>query len=85
VISIGSLDESVVHPREVYEPAVKNTASQIMIAHNHPSGKLEPSLSDIKLTERLQEAGEILGIDLIDHIIVTKDDYMSMRKRGFFK
>lgn len=77
IISIGSLNANLVHPREVFEPAVKNLAAQIIIAHNHPSGDAEPSADDIEITRRLVEAGRILGIEIIDHIIVTKKKFLS--------
>lgn len=77
IISIGSLNANLVHPREVFEPAVKNLAAQIIIAHNHPSGDAEPSADDIEITRRLVEAGKILGIEIIDHIIVTKKKFLS--------
>jgi DNA repair protein RadC len=82
VISIGSLNASLVHPREVFEPAVRNLAAQIILAHNHPSGETDPSEEDIKLTKRLVEAGKILGIEVIDHIIVAKDKYTSFKNKG---
>jgi DNA repair protein RadC len=77
VISIGTLDASLVHPREVFEPAVRELASQVIIVHNHPSGDEKPSEEDIKITKRIKEAGSLLGIDLADHIIITKKDYFS--------
>jgi DNA repair protein RadC len=82
MISIGSLNASLVHPREVFEPAVKSLAAQIIIAHNHPSGDPEPSEDDIVITRRLREAGEILGIEVLDHIIVAGDRFLSLRERG---
>ncbi len=69
-ISIGALSSSVVHPREVFKAAILSNASGIILAHNHPSGELKPSQEDILLTRRLTQAGEILGIAVIDHIIV---------------
>lgn len=81
IISIGSLNASLVHPREVFEPAVKNLAAQIIIAHNHPSGETEPSENDIEITRRLVEAGKILGIEIIDHIIVTKNSFLSFAEK----
>lgn len=77
LISIGTINANLVHPREVFEPAVKYLAVQIIIAHNHPSGNLEPSQEDIAITKRLIEAGKILGIEVIDHIIVTLDSFSS--------
>lgn len=82
VISVGTLNSSIVHPREVFEPAVKNLAASIIIAHNHPSGSLEPSPEDIEVTKRLQQAGEILGIHILDHVIVTKQSFFSFKRNG---
>lgn len=82
VISVGSLNNSIVHPREVFEPAVMHTAAHIILAHNHPSGDPTPSDIDIIVTKRLVEAGDILGIDVLDHIIVTKQSYVSLKQRG---
>ncbi|MDP3732980.1 MAG: DNA repair protein RadC [Candidatus Daviesbacteria bacterium] len=82
IISIGTLNESLVHPREVFEPAIRNSAAQIIIAHNHPSGNPDPSEEDIKITAKLVEAGKLLGIELFDHIIVTKEDFFSMSKEN---
>ena len=77
-VSIGTLNASLVHPREVFEPAVKNLAAQIILVHNHPSGDIKPSEEDIKLTKRLAEAGKIMGIEVLDHIIITKTAHRSM-------
>lgn len=85
IISVGSLNASLVHPREVFEPAVKNLASQVILAHNHPSGCLEPSDNDIELVNRLVDAGKILGIDVLDHIIVTKDGFLSFSEKGIIE
>ena len=82
VISIGSLNANLVHPREVFEPAIKHLAAQIIIAHNHPSGSLEPSTQDLKMTRRLTEAGKILGIEIIDHIIVSTTSFLSFSEKG---
>ncbi len=71
IISIGTLNESLVHPREVFESAIKNNASSIIIAHNHPSGDLEPSQADIEITKKLIHAGKILDIKINDHVIVS--------------
>jgi len=81
-ISIGSLDASLVHPREVFEPAVSGLAAQIILAHNHPSNNPEPSERDLELTQRLVKAGKILGIEVIDHVIVAKKGYFSFAERG---
>ncbi|MFC2007138.1 DNA repair protein RadC [Chloroflexota bacterium] len=83
-ISIGSLDSSIVHPREVFKEAISASAASIIFVHNHPSGDTEASEDDIKLTQRLVEAGEIMGIDVLDHIIVTDDKYLSLKREGLF-
>ncbi|MCX7941085.1 MAG: DNA repair protein RadC [Endomicrobia bacterium] len=80
LISVGILNASLVHPREVFEPAIKHLAAQIIVAHNHPSGNLEPSQEDIELTKRLVKAGEILGIEVLDHVIISKDGYYSFKQ-----
>lgn len=82
VVSIGTLTESLVHPREVFEPAVRHLASHIIAAHNHPSGDAEPSAEDAKITKRLVECGRVLGIELVDHVIVTKAGFFSFRENG---
>lgn len=80
-ISIGSLNASLVHPREVFEPAIRNLAAQIILAHNHPSGDPEPSDNDLEITRTLVKGGKILGIAVVDHIIVTKDKFLSFKGR----
>lgn len=85
IVSIGILNASLVHPREIFEPAIKNLSAQIIIAHNHPSGDCQPSEEDILLTKRLIEAGKILDIKIIDHIIVSKDNYFSFRENKLIK
>jgi DNA repair protein RadC len=80
-ISIGSLNANLVHPREVFEPAIRNLAAQIIVAHNHPSGDTTPSEDDLEITKRLIESGKILGIEVIDHIIVAKNDFFSFKER----
>jgi DNA repair protein RadC len=77
IISVGILDAALVHPREVFEPAVRELASQVIIVHNHPSGNSEPSEEDKEITKRIKEAGNLLGIELNDHLIITKKDYFS--------
>jgi len=81
IVSVGSLNANLVHPREVFEPAVRHLAAQVIIAHNHPAGDLEPSEHDIEITKRLKESGEVLGIELVDHIIVTKNGYTSFKEK----
>lgn len=83
-ISIGSLDSSIVHPREVFKDAISDIAASVIFAHNHPSGDPSPSEDDIKLTKRLVEVGEILGIEVLDHIIVCDRDHLSMKARNLF-
>ena len=78
IISQGSLFSSIVHPREVYKAAILNNAASIILAHNHPSGDPEPSREDIETTKRLVKAGEILGIDVLDHIIIGDGRYTSL-------
>lgn len=81
VISMGTLTESPVHPREVFKTAILSNAAGIIIAHNHPSGDVEPSDKDMIITERLQEAGKLLGIELIDHIIIGRSgEYYSFQE-----
>ncbi len=81
-VSRGTLSASMVHPREVFKPAVLHNAAAIICFHNHPSGDPEPSKDDIKITKRLVEAGEIMGIEVFDHIIVGDDRYVSLKERG---
>jgi DNA repair protein RadC len=80
IISIGTLNSSLVHPREVFEPAIALHSASIIIAHNHPSGELKPSAEDKKITERLIESGKILGIEVVDHIILSKSGYLSFQQ-----
>ncbi|MEO0091211.1 MAG: DNA repair protein RadC [candidate division WOR-3 bacterium] len=82
IISIGSLNASLVHPREVFDPAIRHSAAQIILAHNHPSDNPEPSDDDLAITKRLVEAGKILGIEIIDHIIVAKSRFYSFKENG---
>jgi len=84
VITIGTLNQSLVHPREVFAPAIEHRCASIIIAHNHPSGILKPSPEDITVTNRLKESGKILGIELLDHLIFTNEGYMSLRDDGVF-
>jgi DNA repair protein RadC len=81
-ISIGSLDTSIVHPREVFKEAIAASASSIIAAHNHPSGNPEASQDDIHLSKRLKEAGDLVGISLVDHIIVGDGKYISLKREG---
>lgn len=81
-IFIGSLNSTVVHPREVFRVAIENSSAAIICVHNHPSGDPTPSTSDIKLTNRLITAGEIIGIEVLDHVVVASGGYCSLRERG---
>jgi DNA repair protein RadC len=83
-ISIGSLDSSIVHPREVFKEAISACAASVVFVHNHPSGDPEASEDDIKLTKRLVEVGEILGIEVLDHIIICDSNYLSMKAKKLF-
>ena len=83
-ISVGSLDTSVVHPREVFKEALAASAASVIFAHNHPSGDTTPSEEDIGLSKRLAEAGQIMGVDVLDHIIFAGGDYLSLKRRGQF-
>jgi len=78
VVSVGLVDRSLVHPREVFADVMSDRASGIIVAHNHPEGNLEPSQADIKVTQQVKQAGEIIGIPLLDHIIFNKKGYYSM-------
>ena len=80
IISIGSLDASLVHPREVFYPAIQHKAVSIIIAHNHPSGNLTPSSHNIQITKTLSRASQILNLNLIDHLIITQNSYTSLKK-----
>ena len=82
IISVGTLNANLVHPREVFEPAITHNAAQIIVAHNHPSGDPEPSDEDIAITKRLHSAGELLGIELLDHVIISKDKFVSLKELG---
>lgn len=83
IASIGSLSSSIVHPREVFKVAVLSNAASIIVFHNHPSGDTSPSTEDISVTNRLKEAGDIIGIKLIDHIIIGPDGrYTSLKEEG---
>ena len=82
IVSIGTLNYNLVHPREVFEPAVRNLAASVIVSHNHPSGCLEPSDEDLSLTKRLSQAGKLLGIELLDHVIVARSGFMSFKEKG---
>ncbi len=79
VITIGTLNQSLVHPREVFAPAIQNRCASIIVAHNHPSGVLKPSREDLLVTQRLKDSGKLLGIELLDHVILGTNGYFSMK------
>jgi DNA repair protein RadC len=81
-ITLGLLNHSLVHPREVFADAITDRAASIICVHNHPSGSLEPSSQDIAITSQLRDAGSLIGIPLIDHIIISKNGHISLRERG---
>lgn len=80
-ISVGTLNASLVHPREVFEAAIRRHAASIILAHNHPSGDQEPSQEDMEITKRLIQAGKILGIKVVDHLIITKTGFLSFLEK----
>ena len=81
-IARGSVSASLVHPRELFLAAIKVVASSIIVAHNHPSGDASPSKDDIELTRRLKQAGDLLGIEVLDHLIITADTHISLKEKG---
>src|SRR3989344_6480920 len=82
LVSVGTLNTSLVHPREVFEPAIRNLSAQLVIAHNHPSGDINPSEEDLNITAKLVKAGELLGINILDHIVIAKDNYFSFKENN---
>jgi DNA repair protein RadC len=82
-VFIGSLNASIVHPREVYKEALKRSAASIICLHNHPSGDPTPSREDIEVTKRLSECGKIIGIDLLDHLIIGENKFVSLKEKGY--
>ena len=84
VVTVGLLDSSQVHPREVFADAITDRAAGIIVAHNHPSGNVEPSPQDVAITRQLAEAGAVLGIELLDHLIITRKGWLSLKKEGYF-
>ena len=83
VISVGTLNKAIVHPREVFKTAILSNAANVIAFHNHPSGDTEPSQQDIQLTNRLYEAGELLGIKLLDHLIIGDGTFTSLKEKGY--
>lgn len=82
-VFIGSLNASIVHPREVYKEALKRSAASLICIHNHPSGDPSPSREDIEVTKRLSECGKVLGIELLDHLIIGEQKYVSLKEKGY--
>ncbi len=82
LISVGILDASLIHPREVFNPAIKASAHAVILVHNHPSGDCEPSSEDKEVTKNLVNVGGILGINVLDHVIIGKNNFMSMSEKG---
>lgn len=83
-VSVGSLNASLVHPREIFAPAVGSAAASVILCHNHPSGDCSPSREDIDLTRRIVQAGEIMGIEIMDHLIVSADRFLSLKEANIF-
>ncbi|MDF2531413.1 MAG: repair protein RadC [Clostridia bacterium] len=83
-ISVGSINSSIVHPREVFAPAIKKSCASLILVHNHPSGDPTPSQEDMNITNRLVEGGKILGIEVVDHIIIGDGKYVSLKDKGIF-
>ena|SRR5690349_19510130 len=85
VASVGSLNASIVHPREVFKGAILANAASIILSHNHPSGNAEPSEEDLAITRRIKECGRLIGIDLLDHVIVTDSQFTSFKERKLLR
>ena len=81
LVSLGSMTATIVHPREVFTRAIALRSASLIIAHNHPSGDVQPSAQDIELTERLVQAGDILSIDIVDHLVITPDEFYSFKQQ----
>lgn len=84
VVSIGSLDSSIVHPREIFKTALKKSSASIICVHNHPSGDPTPSREDILVSRRLAEVGQLMGIEVLDHVVVGEQRFVSMKEQGLF-
>lgn len=83
-ISIGTLGEAPAHPREVFKVAIETNSAKVILGHNHPSETLFPSNPDIQMTKNMIEAGKLMGIEVLDHIIVSGNEYISMKEKGYF-
>jgi DNA repair protein RadC len=82
-VFIGSLNASIVHPREVFKEALRRSAASLICVHNHPSGDPTPSREDIEVTRRLVECGQMLGIEVLDHLIIGEKKYVSLKEKGY--
>jgi DNA repair protein RadC len=82
LVSVGILDASLIHPREVFNPAIKASSHAVILVHNHPSGEAEPSINDTEVTKLLMEAGRVVGIEVLDHIIIGNNGFVSMKEKG---
>lgn len=82
LVSVGTVNASLVHPREVFKTAIVLSATSLLVVHNHPSGETEPSEDDLAITRRLREAGDLLGIPLLDHVILGRGAYRSLKAEG---
>ena len=82
VVTKGLADKTIVHPREVFKNVIRNSGLSIVLVHNHPSGNISPSDADISMTEKINEAGKLLGIRVLDHLIISTDGYYSFRENG---
>ena len=82
VVSVGTLNASLVHPREVFQRAIREGSANLILVHNHPSGDASPSSDDIEITARLAKVGELVGIEVLDHVILAREKYFSFREEG---
>ena len=82
LVSVGTLDASLVHPREVFNPAIKANSQSVILVHNHPGGDCQPSPEDREVTKMLVDAGELLGIDVLDHVIIGENGFISFQEKG---
>ncbi|UCE19976.1 MAG: DNA repair protein RadC [Gemmatimonadota bacterium] len=82
IVSVGTLNANIVHPREVFQPAVMHSAASIILVHNHPSGDTSPSNDDVQLTKRMVKAGEMMGIEVLDHVIVSERSFLSLKEKS---
>ena len=83
VITVGTLNASLVHPREIFKVAIRQSAASVILVHNHPSGKLDPSKEDLTVTQQLIESGKMLEIPVQDHLIVSGDKFLSLKEEGY--